>query len=485
MTALADTSGSDDRAARGATEVPWPGYGDILEAARTRSGRTESISLEVREVDGLPVVTLTSHFAFLGGSMGRRHGDVVVEAFDTAASLRAPVLLDVASGGARMQEGVVSLAQMARTTAALDRVRRAGSPVVARLRHPVTGGVYASYASAADVLVADAGATIGFAGPRVVEALVGEALDGSSHTAEAALEHGLVDAVLPPQDAADWALRTALLLHPHRRTVCDVGPVRTRPWTAHPPAEALRRARSQDRPGARRLLDAVADSWIELRGDRAGSDDRAALTAVAEIDDHRVVVIGIDRDAAGAGGLLGQPTAAGYRKLARVVRLADRWGLPIVSFVDTPGADPRPASDRDGLAVSIAECFMALHGVAVATLGVVVGEGGSGGAMALASTDGLVVQDDTVLEVIAPEGAAAIVFRDAGRAGEVLAWLRATPTDLQHLGYADAVLPGPTTVGADSATAALREHLHSWLAEPRTPTRPWWERSGPATKGGR
>jgi acyl-CoA carboxylase subunit beta len=459
----------------------FPGYRDKLAAATTADG-DESVTVGIAELAGLPVVVALGDFTFLGGSMGAVHGERVVTAMAVARERRLPFLAVITSGGARMQEGMVSLVQMARAAEGVRALRAAGIPVLAHFRHPTTGGVHASYGALADVIVADAEATIGFAGPRVVEAVTGQPVGAAgprqpggvavgseeSHTAAAALHGGLVDDVCPPETALQRLTAWLRLLHPAVRdgALPDASHV-DEPVVHHDAWDAVQRARRPDRPAVRELLAEVFDQYLELRGDRAGEDDPAAVAAVARLGHRTVVVAGTDRRsrAPHRGRRPGQPTAAGYRKLRRAAELAERWGVPLVALIDTPGADPSPASDRSGLAVAIAEVFVAILGVSAPTVAVVTGEGGSGGALALGATDRLLIQDDAVFEVIAPEGAASILFRDPTRAEEVTGWLAPTSAELRRLGIVDRVLPGPTTYDPRTAVTALRAELVVQLRE--------------------
>jgi acyl-CoA carboxylase subunit beta len=461
-----------------ADPIGFPGY----PARLRREVGDESVAVGIATLGELSVVAAVGRFGFLGGSMGAVHGERVVQAMAEARRRRLPFVAVTSSGGARMQEGMVALFQMARTAEAIRALRADGLPVLAHFTHPTTGGVHASYGALADVILADAGATVGFAGPRVVEAVTGERVglagprEGddrlptgpASHTAEAALSGGLVDELLTPGQARDRLTRWVTLLHPATRG----GPLPSaehvpEPEGDHAPWDAVQRARRTDRPSVRQLVATVFDEHLELRGDRAGEDDPAALAAVARLGGRTVVVIGTDRHgrAAGRKRRPGQATAAGYRKLRRAAELATRWRVPLVSLIDTPGADPSPASDRSGLAVTIAEVFVAVLAVPGPTVAVVTGEGGSGGALALGVSDRLLQQDDAVFEVVAPEGAASILYRDPGRAEEVAAWLAPTAAALRRLGLVDRVLPGPTTHGPQAAATALRAELAAQLRE--------------------
>ena len=454
-----------------AAKVTELGDDESLEVGTVRLG---DVAAGVLHADA-EVVVARGRFDVLGGSMGTVHGDRLAHATEVARARRLPLVTVTSSGGARMQEGMRSLVQMARAAEAVRRLRHAGVPVLAQLTHPTTGGVYASYGSLADVTVAVAGATVGFAGPRVVEAFTGEAVGDDSHTAEAARDAGLIDLVADTAGADAAIARWASLLHPAHRggQVPDAEHVEE-PTVEHDAWDAVRRARRPDRPSARDLLDGVFDDHVELHGDRVGgADDPAVVTALARLGARTVAVVGFDRRGARAPGTgrgaqpgrPGQATAAGYRQLQRTLRLAARHELPVVALVDTPGADPSPPSDRDGLAVAIAETFVACLDVPGPTVAVVTGEGGSGGALAIAATDRLLQQDDAVFEVIAPEGAAAILHRDPTRAGAVADALAPTATQLRALGIVDRILPGPTTFDVVTAATALRAELCATLRE--------------------
>jgi acyl-CoA carboxylase subunit beta len=429
---------------RSGDPLSFPGYAAKLAALDHESVRTGRVD----DAHG-GYVLIEGDFDVIGGSMGLVHGEKVVRAFDRATDARLPVVVVTRSGGARMQEGMVSLVQMARTAAAADRHARAGLLSIAVHRSPTTGGVFASYGSLTDLRVVEAGATIGFAGPRVVEQTTGEEIDHRSHTAEAALEAGLVDAVSDADDLTDWvdaALgRTAAPLVAHRPPT----PVRTEPAPADSTDPAWREvvaARRLGRPTGIHAAAAATSSWTEL----GTGADPALRAGLATLDGRRVVVVANDRYAGG-----GRPGPVGFRLACRAIGLAGRLGLPVVAFVDTPGAEPGREAENDGIAGDIARTFAAMAAVAGPTVAVCVGEGGSGGALALAAADRLLVQEHAVFSVIGPEGAAAILERDAGRAPEVAARLRLTSSDLVELGVVDAVVPDDLDATARAVAEAL------------------------------
>ncbi|MDI2099475.1 carboxyl transferase domain-containing protein [Ruicaihuangia caeni] len=442
----------------------WAAYPKTLAAARKRRGRRDAVEVGVESFDGLDAVVARLDFDFLGGSMGRDHGDAIVAALDRATRDNLPFVSIVRSGGARMQEGFDALFQMARTSGAMARARKAGVPTISWLRHPTTGGVHASYASASDVLLADRGATLGFAGPRVMHALAGVFPMKGSHTAEQYFADGLIDELVDESTALSRIGVWLRLAHPAARvmpTPAEMPEESTRRLTGW---DALRCARDDSRPTARQVASEVFDTVAELGGARTGTNDDVMFAALASLGGAPVVVIGTDRNAVGPNGYRGAPTAAGFRKAQRAIDLASRWKLPIVTLIDTRGADASTPSDRAGLANAIAETAVALMEASVPTVAAVVGEGGSGGAMALAVCDRLLMQDDAVFEVIAPEGAAAILFKDPGLAADVADQLGLGAAELRARGYSDYTLSGPSFAGAAESNRVLRQALTSQLA---------------------
>lgn len=419
--------------------LAFPGYGERLGDMHSESVRTGRSAT---------AVVIEGDFSVMGGSMGVIHGEKVVRAIDRAIGLGLPVLVEARSGGARMQEGMISLIQMGRTAAAMGRLRTAGLGSVAVLWHPTTGGVFASYASLCDLVAAQAGATVGFAGPRVAEAFTGESVLGRSHTAETAHGAGLVDFV------GDAAALTVWVEGALGMTDLPLGiPARAGGGPADA-AEAgdsawneVRRARAPGRPSGIDVAATLVDAWTELQG-----TDPTLRAGLATVDGERIVVIAEDRHAGD-----GRPTPAGYALARRAIALAARRGLPIVTFIDTPGAEPGSESEQAGIARAIAETFLDLLEVPVATVGVCVGEGGSGGALALGVTDTLLVQEHAVFSVIGAEGAASILHRDATRAPEVAEHLRLRSADLLDLGVVDAVVPDDLERTVAAVRAALAD----------------------------
>ena len=436
---LAPLSEQWDAALRSGDPLTFPGY-----AARLSELDHESVTTGLVGTDADGYVLIQGDFDVIGGSMGLVHGEKVVRAFDRATERRLPVVVVTRSGGARMQEGMVSLIQLARTAAAVVRHGQAGLLSVSVHLSPTTGGVFASYGSLTDLRVAETGAVIGFAGPRVVEQVTGERPDDSSHNATSALAAHLVDAVVESEDLLAW-VEVAL---GHRDSPLEVYRPPTllqavdAPSTASPAWAEVEAARRMGRPSGIHVAAAATTSWTEL----GLGTDPALRSGLATLGGRRVVVVAFDRYAGG-----GQPGPGGYRLAQRAIGLAGRLGLPVVTFVDTPGADPSPASENGGIAAEIARTHASLAAVPTATVSVCVGEGGSGGALALSSADRFLMQEHSIFSVIGPEGAAVILERDAARAPEVAASLRLTSADALDLGIIDAVVPD----GVDATVAAV------------------------------
>lgn len=341
-----------------------------------------------------------------------------------------------------MQEGMVSLIQMARTAGAAREHSEAGLLSLAVHRGPTTGGVLASYASLVDVSAARPGAVIGFTGPRVVELMTGERLPEGSHTAESAYTHALVDALVSEDEEAAWI---DVVLGIEGATAATTAPVVVDPEPGEGAWGEVQRARARNRLTGRQWADLLCAPWVELRG-----TDPTLTAGLAAIAGRRVVVIAADRRAR-----VGKHQPAGYRLARRAIALAGRLGLPLLTFVDIAGADPGPDAEADGIAREIAMTFAAMDGLATASVSICVGEGGSGGALALAYADRLLIQEHAIFSVIAPEGAAAILERDAAKAPELAARLRLTSTDLLDLGIVDEVVREDSESLCHALVAAL------------------------------
>ncbi|MGR6320403.1 acetyl-CoA carboxylase carboxyltransferase subunit alpha [Micromonospora soli] len=446
--------------------LPYP---HRLSAARAGTGLDEAVLCGTARIGGHPVALAVMDFRFLGGSLGCAVGELITRAAERAQADEVPLVLVTASGGARMQEGALSLMQMATVSQAIAGLREAGLLTVSVITDPTYGGVAASFATNTDVVLAESGARMGFAGPRVIRQVTGATLPEGFQTAEFLLRHGQIDMVVPRH-----ALRgrlTALLAAARagragrRPPVPRQAPAR-RPapaagaTTAGPPPDAwetVRTARHPGRPTTLDYLEIAFDGFVELHGDRLGADCPAVIGGLARLDGRPVMVIGHQKGHTTAELVahnFGMASPAGHRKALRLMRLAARLGLPVVTLVDTPGADPGVGAEQQGQAAAIAENILALSVLPTPVVAVVTGEGGSGGALALAVADRVLMLEHAVYSVISPEGCAAILWPDSSAAPQAARALRLTAADLCRLGVVDEVVPEPSPAAHGDPTAA-------------------------------
>jgi acyl-CoA carboxylase subunit beta len=447
-------------------------YRDRLERARRETGLNEAVVTGTARINGRDCVLAVFDFNFMGGSMGSVVGEKVALAMEMALDRRFPFIAVVASGGARMQEGMLSLVQMGKTAATAMRLHQAGVPSITVLTDPTTGGVYASFASQGDFLFAEPGALIGFAGPRVIEQLTGEAPPAGTHTAEFLLEHGQLDGVVD-RARLRGVLATLLQLFQSRAPSEVRGaPDAYRPATTQPPAAwpEVQLARRSDRPTSADYIRRLMPQFVELHGDRVYGDDAAVIAGIGDLAGMTVCAIGQERGHGDPRRNGGHLKPEGFRKAARIMRLAAELRLPLVTFIDTPGAHMDYDSEARGLAGALSSCLANMSVLPVPVVSVVIGEGGSGPALALGVADRILMQEHAVYSVIAPEGAAAIVHRDAARAQDIVDALKITAYDCLVLGVVDAVVPEPENgahIDPDYAALLLRGELVRSLIELR------------------
>ncbi|MBI3538533.1 MAG: acetyl-CoA carboxylase carboxyl transferase subunit beta [Chloroflexi bacterium] len=420
-------------------------YPQLVRAAQHETHLREAVITGVGKIDNARALFVVLDFNFMGGSMGAVVGEKIARAFEFAAAQKMPLVAFTASGGARIQEGMLALMQMAKTTAAAQKFRAAHLPFITILTHPTTGGVYASFANLADFIFAEPRALIGFAGPRVVEALTRQKLPPDSHHAEFLLEHGMIDAIVPRTEQRAHLARILKMFTPSTAPKSEIENFSAPEPTTRTAWEIVELARRADRPTALDYIQKIFDDFIELRGDRFFGDDSAIVGGIASLNGQTVIVIGQERGrgAARAQHRGGRAEPEGYRKAQRLMRLAANLELPLITLVDTPGADPSYESEKRGVAMSIAHCLAAMIDLPVPTIAVVIGEGGSGGALALAAADRVLMLEHAIYSVISPEGASAILYGDAQRADQVAGILRLTARDLRALGIIDTILAEP------------------------------------------
>ncbi|MFI1963252.1 acetyl-CoA carboxylase, carboxyltransferase subunit beta [Streptomyces pathocidini] len=461
-------------------------YADRLAEARAATGLREAVVCVRGRIEGRPVVVAAMDFRFLGGSLGCGVGALITEAAATSLRERVPLLMVVASGGARMQEGALSLMQMAKTVQALTELDEAGVLTISLITDPTYGGVAASFATLADVILAEPGARMGFAGPRVIEQTTGERLPEGFQTAEFLLAHGMVDDVVPRSGlraTLGRLLGAAAPAGSHGRASAPHGDDGPSPVLRDPcgvperdPWETVRLARHPNRPTVLDYAGHLLEGFQELHGDRLAADCPAIVGGPGRLDGRPVMLIGHHKGGPGLTArrrhTFGMATPAGYRKAARLMRLAEKLGLPVVTLIDTPGANPGPESERGGQAVAIAESLRLMSRLAVPVVAVLTGEGGSGGALALAVADRVLVSEGGMYSVISPEGCAAILWKEPQAAPTAARALRLDARELLRLGIVDGVVPEPPG-GAHGDHAGAAALLGSALGAALDELIPW------------
>jgi acetyl-CoA carboxylase carboxyl transferase subunit beta len=410
-------------------------YAASLARAAERAGVDESVITGEGRMHGRRVAVVACEFDFLAGSIGRAAAQRLVAAIHRATAAGIPLLAAPTSGGTRMQEGTPAFVQMIAISAALAAHKAAGLPYLVYLRNPTTGGVMASWGSLGHITVAEPGALVGFLGPRVYEALYGDRFPAGVQTAENLYAHGIIDAVLPPDEIAgilDRAL--AVLQASPPEELPDPGEEQVPEVDAW---ESITRSRRPDRPGVRRLLRYAASDVIPLNGTGEGEADPGLLIALARFGEAPCVFLGQDRRGQTSAHPMG-PEA--LREARRGMRLAVELGLPLMTVIDTPGAALSAEAEQGGLAGEIARCLSDLVTLRAPTLCLMLGEGNGGGALALLPADRVVAAQHAWLSPLPPEGASAIVHRDTAHAPEMARAQQVRSIDLRERGIVDRIV---------------------------------------------
>lgn len=451
----------------GCDPLGFPGYADKLEAQRARTGLAEAVVCAVGCIGGRKAVAAVLDSRFLMGSMGTAVGEKITRAIEYATRKKLPLVIFSASGGARMQEGIFSLMQMAKTAAAIARHDAAGLLFVSVMTHPTTGGVTASFASLGDIIISEPHALIGFAGPRVIEQTIGQKLPEGFQRAESLLRDGFLDAVVDRCDMRDALIRIlefaerggrrgvfasaawpdGALLEPEPASVSFIVDAAAKTDSEHAPEQRLALARDARRPHADELFQSLFSDFFELHGDRRFADDGSILGGIGCFHGMPVMAIGQLKGCDVQSNIdcnFGMPQPEGYRKAERLARLAGKFNRPVITFIDTPGAYPGIEAERRGQAEAIASCLATFSLLPSPVVSVVVGEGGSGGALALGVADSVIMFENAVYAVLSPEGFAAILWKDRTRAPEACKTMKITAADLIGFKVADRMVPeGP------------------------------------------
>ena len=460
----------------------FAGYEEKVAGLKRRVGIDEAIVTGKAKIDGRDVVIGVCETRFLMGSMGHVVGEKVTRMIEKATELKLPVFLFCCSGGARMQEGIISLMQMAKTSAAIKKHSEAGLLYCTILTDPTTGGVTASFAMLGDVIMAEPGALIGFAGPRVIEQTIGQKLPEGFQTSEFLLEHGFIDGIVLRENLKKTIY---FLIKTHQ---CREGNyadfqknldvhfqlneiMKERSWLDIPRTawEKVKAVRQVDRPAATDYMQYIFDFFVEAHGDRYYRDDAAIVGGVAFVDGQPVTVIadikGKDFKECQKRNF-GRPMPEGYRKALRLMKQAEKFNRPIISFVNTSGAFCGIEAEERGQGEAIARNLLEMSSLKVPVLCILIGEGGSGGALATAVGNEVWMMENATYSILSPEGFASILWKDSNKAKEASEVMNITAEDLKRLGVIEQIIPefgGADKKSVESIGGYMKEQIKLFL----------------------
>ena len=445
--------------------LQYKGDEEKLSTLQEKTGLKEAVVTGKAQIDGTEVVLGVCDGRFLMASMGEAVGEKIARAVERATKEGLPVILFACSGGARMQEGIISLMQMAKTSAALKRHSDAGLLYISVLTDPTTGGVTASFAMLGDVILAEPKALIGFAGPRVIEQTIGQKLPKGFQRSEFLLEHGFIDGIVERHQLKE-TLSQILRLHEDGKAWNDreaagaeeegekaslgdaaVNNKLAKAW------DRVQLSRMKDRPVGSDYIRELFTDFIELHGDRYFADDKAIIGGIGRFRGLPVTVIAQAKGTNTKENIernFGMPSPDGYRKALRLMKQAEKFCRPVICFVDTPGAFCGLEAEERGQGEAIARNIYEMSGLKVPVLSIIIGEGGSGGALAMAVADEVWMLENSVYSILSPEGFASILWKDSSKAKDAAGVMRLTAEDLYHMGIVEQVFAEPSGYTAEN-----------------------------------
>ena len=470
----------------------YPGYEEKIVGLQEKTKLHEAVTVGKCTVEGVETVLGVCDARFLMGSMGYVVGEKITRAFERATEETLPVVLFTSSGGARMQEGIVSLMQMAKTSAAIRRHSEAGLFYLPILTDPTTGGVTASFAMLGDVILAEPGALIGFAGPRVIAQTIGQKLPEGFQRAEFLVEKGMIDGVVERQELKKTVWK---LLKIHQDSMQYIHYGKTQNVENFPEIRSSRGkagtdgkseltawerveiSRSKERPTTLSYVQQIFDEFLELHGDRAFRDDGAVIGGIAMFGGQPVTVIGQQKGKNVKENIyrnFGMASPEGYRKALRLMKQAEKFGRPVVTFVDTPGAACGIEAEERGQGEAIARNLLEMSGIQTPMVSILIGEGGSGGALGLAVTDEVWMMENATYSILSPEGFASILWKDGKRAKEASEVMKITAKDLKKLQIIEKVIREPESANEENLpeiAEEIRKDLDGFLRKSCQKTR--------------
>ncbi len=462
-----------DRGLSTKNPLQYKGYEEKLAALQERTGLDEAVITGKARIGGEETALAVCDGRFFMASMGEVVGEKITRAVERATAQRLPLIIFTCSGGARMQEGIVSLMQMAKTSAALKRHNDAGLLYITVLTDPTTGGVTASFAMLGDVILAEPNALIGFAGPRVIGQTIGQKLPKGFQRSEFLLEHGFIDAIVERPQMKE-ALSRLLKLHKGGKLQRQDTAAEARQTLKIPPELDKARAwdrvlasRQKGRPVGKDYIEALFTDFTELHGDRHFGDDQAIIGGIANFRGMPVTVIAQEKGRDTKENIqrnFGMPSPDGYRKALRLMKQSEKFHRPVIFFVDTPGAFCGVEAEERGQGEAIARNLYEMSALQTPILSIVIGEGGSGGALAMATADEVWMLENSIYSILSPEGFASILWKDSSKAQEAAEVMKLTAGDLYALGIIERALSEPAELTAQNIQS-VTQPLGKWMEE--------------------
>ncbi len=449
-------------------------YKERLAEMRTETGANDAITTADGTIGGIPSTVCVLNGDFIMGSMGRAAGDGIVASMEHAIEQKRPFIMVACSGGARMQENILALMQMARTTVAVNRLHQNGIPYIVVLTDPTFGGVTASFAMLGDIQIAEKGARIGFAGRRVIEQNIREKLPANFQTAEYLYDHGMVDMVVPRPELHDAIAKILAVLTKQPREPKEINiatPVQdNKPARGMGETDAYDKvllARNENRPHFLDYINGIVQDWTYLAGDRTFAEDPAMGSGIGFWRGIPAVIIGQEQGRTietRQKHRFGMTNPDGYRKAQRMMRLAEKFNLPIISLFDTAGAFAGREGEERGQSQAVASSIATGLSVKTPYVAVNVGQGGSGGAIAIGTGDRVLMLENAIYSVIAPESCASILWKDNKFKAVAAQAMKLTARDMAELNVIDQIVQEPAG-GAHTDWQTTMELLSSAVAE--------------------
>lgn len=439
------------------------GYEEKIRLLKEKTGLDEAVVTGSGFIGANEVMLAVCDGRFMMASMGEVVGEKITRAIETATKRNLPMIIFACSGGARMQEGIVSLMQMAKTAAALKKHSNSKNLYISILTDPTTGGVTASFAMLGDIILAEPNALIGFAGPRVIEQTIGQKLPKGFQRSEFLLKHGFIDGIVVREKMKE-TLKYILDMHrikniSPKKEMSDTGIETNKINSLLSPWDRVILSRKKDRPVGIDYISHLCNQFMELHGDRYYGDDEAIVGGIGNYNGVPVTIIAQCKGRNTKENIarnFGMPNPYGYRKALRLMKQAEKFNRPIICFVDTPGAFCGLEAEQLGQGEAIARNLFEMSNLTVPVLSVIIGEGGSGGALAMAVSNEVYMLSNSIYSILSPEGYASILWKDSSKAMEAAKIMRITAMDLLELNIIEGIIDEPENFNVETMGEVIK-----------------------------